>query len=64
VRPTLLALGLVRPGPEDLRSAQGGFGSGRARVQPHHTQMLNIVHLGGAAAIYGFFPNKLNGTIS
>jgi hypothetical protein len=27
-------------------------------------QVLNIVYLGGAAANYGFFPNKLNGTIS
>jgi hypothetical protein len=27
-------------------------------------EVLNIVYLGGAAANYGFFPNKLNGVIS
>ncbi len=26
-------------------------------------EVLNIVYLGGAASNYGFFPDKLNGTI-
>ena len=27
------------------------------------TQVLDVVYLGGAAANYGFFPDKLNGSI-
>ena len=28
------------------------------------SQVLNIVYLGGASGNFGFFPNKLNGTIA
>jgi hypothetical protein len=58
-------------GPEDLD--QDIWRNGRANIVPtdnnglafsrNTDQVLNIVYLGGAAAGFGFFPNRLNGAI-
>lgn len=53
---------------------QGIRVSGKANIVPADSnglafartpqQVLSVVYLGGASASYGFFPNKMNGTIS
>jgi hypothetical protein len=59
-------------GPQDLD--QGIQRGGKANIVPTDSnglafsrsaqQVLNIVYLGGAAVNFGFFPRRLNGTIS
>jgi hypothetical protein len=64
----------LRASASNAADDQGVLNNGMVNIFPVDTnalafarttaQVLNIVYLGGASANYGFFPDRLNGTIS